>query len=87
MVGGPLPFRRRDRAVGPSLLRRAIAFFERHGVRVERVLTDNGGATRRRRRSATCPAEHARGMAEAESCRAGRAGRSASAAPLGATVS
>ncbi|HET8742813.1 MAG TPA: IS481 family transposase, partial [Gaiella sp.] len=31
-------------AVG--FLRRAVAFYSRHGVRVERVLTDNGGAYR-----------------------------------------
>jgi transposase InsO family protein len=29
-----------------GLLRRALAFFDRHGVRVERILTDNGSAYR-----------------------------------------
>ena len=29
-----------------AFLRRAVAFFERHGVKVERLLTDNGGAYR-----------------------------------------
>ena len=29
-----------------AFLRRAVAFFERHGIRVERLLTDNGSAYR-----------------------------------------
>ena len=31
-------------ATAIAFLRRAVAFYERHGVRVERVLTDNGAA-------------------------------------------
>jgi len=41
-------------AVG--FLRRAIAFFGRHGVRVERVLTDNGGAYRSTAHAIACRA-------------------------------
>ena len=41
-------------AVG--FLRRAIGFFERHGVRVERVLTDNGGAYRSTAHAIACRA-------------------------------
>jgi transposase InsO family protein len=39
-----LPNERAASAV--AFLRRAVAFFERHGIRVERVLTDNGSAYR-----------------------------------------
>ena len=41
-------------AVG--FLRRAIGFFERHGIRVERVLTDNGGAYRSAAHAIACRA-------------------------------
>jgi transposase InsO family protein len=37
---------RRHRALLPHLLRRACEFFARHGIRVERLLTDNGSAYR-----------------------------------------
>ena len=33
-------------ATAVAFLHRAVAFFKRHGIRVERVLTDNGGAYR-----------------------------------------
>jgi transposase InsO family protein len=39
-----------------AFLRRAIAFFERHGVRVERVLTDNGSAYRSAAHAIACRA-------------------------------
>ena len=29
-----------------AFLRRAVAFFERHGIKVERLITDNGSAYR-----------------------------------------
>ncbi len=41
-------------AVG--FLRRAVRFFERHGIRVERVLTDNGGAYRSAVHAIACKA-------------------------------
>jgi transposase InsO family protein len=39
-----------------AFLRRAIGFFKRHGVRVERVLTDNGGAYRSAAHAIACRA-------------------------------
>ena len=41
------PTRKPTTAAG--FLRRAVAFYRRHGITVERVLTDNGAAYRRRR--------------------------------------
>jgi transposase InsO family protein len=37
-----------------GFLRRALAFFARHGIRVERLLTDNGSAYRSRVHALTC---------------------------------
>jgi transposase InsO family protein len=39
-----------------GFLRRAVAFFERHGIRVERLLTDNGSAYRSTVHSIACRA-------------------------------
>jgi transposase InsO family protein len=39
-----------------AFLRRAIAFFERHGIRVERLLTDNGSAYRSTMHALACRA-------------------------------
>jgi transposase InsO family protein len=37
-----------------AFLRRALAFFARHGVRVERVMTDNGSAYRAHKHRLAC---------------------------------
>ena len=37
-----------------AFLRRALAFFERHGISVERVMTDNGGAYRSTMHAIAC---------------------------------
>jgi transposase InsO family protein len=37
-----------------GFLRRAVAFYARHGITVERVLTDNGGAYRSTIHAAAC---------------------------------
>ncbi len=48
------PTERREHVA--AFLRRAAAWFARHGVRVERVLTDNGNAFRSRLFAAACRA-------------------------------
>ncbi len=47
-----LPDQTRRTAIG--FLRRAVAFYTRHGITVERVLTDNGGAYRSTIHAAAC---------------------------------
>jgi transposase InsO family protein len=37
-----------------GFLRRAVAFYARHGITVERVMTDNGGAYRSTLHAAAC---------------------------------
>jgi len=49
-----LPDERATTAI--AFLRRAIAFFERHGIRVERLLTDNGSAYRSTMHALACRA-------------------------------
>ena len=47
-----LPHQNRRTVIG--FLRRAVAFYARHGITVERVLTDNGGAYRSTIHAAAC---------------------------------
>ena len=47
-----LPDQQRRTVIG--FLRRAVAFYDRHGITVERVLTDNGGAYRSTIHAAAC---------------------------------
>jgi transposase InsO family protein len=47
-----LPDQSRRTVIG--FLRRAVAFYARHGITVERVLTDNGGAYRSTIHAAAC---------------------------------
>jgi transposase InsO family protein len=47
-----LPDEKATTAIG--FLRRALAFFQRHGIRVERLLTDNGSAYRSRVHALAC---------------------------------
>ena len=47
-----LPDQQRRTVIG--FLRRAVAFYARHGITVERVLTDNGGAYRSTIHAAAC---------------------------------
>jgi transposase InsO family protein len=47
-----LPDEKATTAIG--FLRRALAFFARHGIRVERILTDNGSAYRSRVHALAC---------------------------------
>jgi transposase InsO family protein len=39
-----------------SFLRRAIAFYRRHGIRIQRLMTDNGSAYRSRVHALACRA-------------------------------
>ena len=47
-----LPDQRRPTVIG--FLRRAVAFYERHGITVQRVMTDNGGAYRSALHAVAC---------------------------------
>jgi hypothetical protein len=52
-----LPDERQETAV--DFLKRAVAFYRRHGIRIERLLTDNGGRLPlRRTRARLSPARH-----------------------------
>jgi len=53
-----LPDQNRRTVIG--FLRRAVAFYARHGITVERVLTDNGGAYRSTIHAAACRTLHIR---------------------------
>jgi len=47
-----LPDEKADTAVG--FLKRAVAFYARHGITIQRVMTDNGSAYRSHRHAIAC---------------------------------